>query len=1031
MKTTVVNLVLDAMLPQELRDPSRSLDKDGVDSLMLSLAKDHPALYPKVAQFLSVSGANLAFKRGETFGIEDFKAPASRALALAQLREEQDRLDNTVMSAEDKADARGALYAKYSDRIANETSKESVAARNNIAMTVMSGARGKKPQLRDLISTPGYYLDHDKKAIPWFIERSFAEGLSVADFLAGTYAARESVTECLEEGTEVRMADGSIKCIQDIRAGDMVVGVDTRGCTIPTLVKSLFSKGEQQVWEFQLRFSNSNISSLNLRATANHKVLMTDPSRYSKDRSRFDRGKGDRPNPEDLHTKRVQEAGMLGVGRRAAVLPAGGEWEASKQEPYGFLLGLLAGDGCLTRKRVTFSCADPLLIEHVKPRLEALGVGIRKNSADPCHHDWSVYSLNYLPTTVKVLAVKGAQGFCKGRRTELNKVLDSYDMSGKYSWQKSLPSDIWQWRDADVVDFIACYFACDGCISTGYHKSARRDFAEVIFSSTSENLLLGIKDLLLARFGISSGKPGKTLQGGFSKSAISSRVRPCYSLKILRTGCIKRFAAVFGPSVPGVKRERLSLAAEIIRFKDGNNNPFPKASLAKKTLVGMRPCWDIEVDHPDHLFLLANGLIVSNSKKAVAKGGFLSKTLARTNYRNYVTVNDCGTTNGIDLPADEKDLRGRVLQQPVGEVGQGSVISRGVFNSIKKAGKPVLVRSALTCEAPDGVCAKCYGVTAEGRFPSVGEHVGITASNALGEPLAQGGLSMKHVTSASGPKKDFSGLDYLFQFTESPEEFKDKAPVSPLEGSITGIREAAQGGSYVSINGANEVYIPLERTLSVKIGDSVEAGDALSDGLVDPEDILKHKGLGEGRRYYADKLNDIATASGAGMDRRHFEVLARKAIDHVELDDPEEEGFLPSDLVSYESFMHKRKLPDDLQQTKPSDSVGKYLQQPSLHYSVGTKITPRVAKRLTDQGIGSIATSTSEPGFKPVMLRLQQAASFDDDWLARMGGSYLTRNLEDSKTRALDTNIESNAHPVPRLAVGVGYGDRLDKGKGF
>ena len=610
MRTTVVNVLLDAMLPAHLRDPQRVLDKDGVEALMLSLAKEQPDLYPKVAQFLSEAGAKIAFRRGETFRLDDFRPPRARERVMQDLRKALGELEASKPDAAALRDGRARIFAEFSDRMVREVSSEALHNRNNIAMTVLSGARGKKPQLRDLIATPGYYLDNDGAPIPWFVERSFAEGLSPADFLAGTFAGREAVT---------------------------------------------------------------------------------------------------------------------------------------------------------------------------------------------------------------------------------------------------------------------------------------------------------------------------------------------------------------------------------------------------------------------------------GAKKAVAKGGFLAKTFARANAQNFIMAGDCGTTNGIDLEATEKDIRGRVLQREAAGYPAGTVVTRGVWLRLREAGKPVIVRSPMTCELPRGMCAKCFGVTAEGRFPKIGDHVGVTASNAEGEPLAQGALNMKHVVSAAGGQQEFSGLSYIEQFTESPEEFRHRTVVSPVEGVVGGIREAPQGGNYIEING-QEVYVPLGRKMQVKPGDQVEAGDFLTDGLADPEDVLLYKGLGAARRYYADKLGEISAASGAAMDRRNFEVLARTAVDHVELDDPEEEGYLPSDLVSYNDYVHRRKLPENIAKLPLRDAKGLYLQHGALHFSVGTKLTPSTIKKLTEAGFDSVYAAPDPPAFSPRMLRLQQAASFTDDWLGRLGGSYLTRNFADSKMRALDTNILQNTHPVPRLAVGVGYGDNINQG---
>jgi hypothetical protein len=186
-----------------------------------------------------------------------------------------------------------------------------------------------------------------------------------------------------------------------------------------------------------------------------------------------------------------------------------------------------------------------------------------------------------------------------------------------------------------------------------------------------------------------------------------------------------------------------------------------------------------------------------------------------------------------------------------------------------------------------------------------------------------------------------------------------------------------------------------------------------------------HKGLGAGRRYWSDKMHDIAKASGAGMDRRQFETLARANVDHVELDDPVEEGFLPDDRVRYSRYVALRQ-PGKVRSVSLRDAVGKYLETPALHHTVGTRVTKRVVDELQRGGIDQLNISDSEPGFRPVFIRLQQVAATDDDWLASLGGSYLGNQLQEGFMRAQDTNVEENYHPVPRLAVGVGYGDKME-----
>lgn len=417
---------------------------------------------------------------------------------------------------------------------------------------------------------------------------------------------------------------------------------------------------------------------------------------------------------------------------------------------------------------------------------------------------------------------------------------------------------------------------------------------------------------------------------------------------------------------------------------------------------------------------------VTTSKDATAKGGFLAKTLARATAAEFVSSKDCGTSNGIDLPIDEKDLRGRVLQRETAGFPAGTVIDRKVLAKLRQ-GKiaDLIVRSPLTCQAENGVCSKCYGVTSRGSLPRVGEHVGITASTALAEPLTQQALSLKHQASGKGRAKEFSGLDYINQFVESPEEFKDKAAVSPIIGTVQSIRPAPQGGMLITI-GDQEIYTPLDREVTVNVGDSLEAGEQMTDGLLDVEDVLNHRGLGEARNYWASRMAEMAAASNAGMDRRNFEMLARSVVDHVDLDDPEEEGFLPDDRVRYSRWVKQRSMPTTPVEIKTRDAVGKYLEQPALHYTVGTKLTPRMTEHMDSKGFSKVYASDKEPGFRPVFVRLQQVATTDDDWLASMGGSYLGAQIGQGISRAQDTNILENVHPVPRLAVGVNYGDNIE-----
>ena len=133
---------------------------------------------------------------------------------------------------------------------------------------------------------------------------------------------------------------------------------------------------------------------------------------------------------------------------------------------------------------------------------------------------------------------------------------------------------------------------------------------------------------------------------------------------------------------------------------------------------------------------------VLSTKRATAKGGDLAKQMVQSAASLVVSENDCGAANGIDLESDDKSLRGRVLARDVGNVKAGTVLDKNALANIRKQGvEKLIVRSPMTCQAKEGVCARCMGLNALGKFPAKGDAVGITAAQAIGEPITQGTLS--------------------------------------------------------------------------------------------------------------------------------------------------------------------------------------------------------------------------------------------------------------------------------------------------
>lgn len=291
--------------------------------------------------------------------------------------------------------------------------------------------------------------------------------------------------------------------------------------------------------------------------------------------------------------------------------------------------------------------------------------------------------------------------------------------------------------------------------------------------------------------------------------------------------------------------------------------------------------------------------------------------------------------------------------------------------------------------------------------------------------LANGALVKNTGGAFTGVKKEFSGFDYINQFMQAPETFKDRAAVSEAEGRVTGISDAPQGGKHIWV-GENKHYALPGMDPVVKEGDEVEPGDALSEGLVNPRDVIRLRGLGEGRRYFSRRLKQLFDDSGQPADLRNVETITRGALDNVMITDGGEDGeYLPGDVRSYNDIEAKWEPRPDSSEKPVSQAAGRYLEEPVLHYTIGTRLTPRMLDEIGESGREKIMTNENPPPFEPVHIRLRTAPSAKEtDWLANMGGSYLQKSLAESAQRGHDTDIKENLNPYPRLAYGGGFGDR-------
>ena len=411
---------------------------------------------------------------------------------------------------------------------------------------------------------------------------------------------------------------------------------------------------------------------------------------------------------------------------------------------------------------------------------------------------------------------------------------------------------------------------------------------------------------------------------------------------------------------------------------------------------------------------------LTDVKLSTGEAGWLGKQLAQLAHRLIVTDLDADEDpqNVVGLPVDlnDPDNVGALLASPAGEYPRNTELTPRILKELANQGKKrILVRSP-TVGGPSGggVYARDAGIREGGVMPSKGSMLGLIAAQSIGERLTQTSLSSKHSGGVVGETP--RGLDFLDQLMQVPKQFKGGALHAQLEGKVRSISQTPTGGYKVMIDGEEHISAPGQE-LSVKEGDLVEAGDVISSGIPNPSEIVKHKGIGEGRRYWLYQYLQAARDSGMDASRRNVELLSRGLIDHVELQDELGE-WSPGDVVQYRQIEKEWTPRDGTRTLKPQNAVGKYLEAPVLHHTIGTRIQPSMLADFSEFGVSSIEAHDEPPPFVPRMIRAAANIGYDPDWLTRLVGAGQKKSLLSATVMGDKSDIAGTSY-VPARVVGT------------
>ena len=326
---------------------------------------------------------------------------------------------------------------------------------------------------------------------------------------------------------------------------------------------------------------------------------------------------------------------------------------------------------------------------------------------------------------------------------------------------------------------------------------------------------------------------------------------------------------------------------------------------------------------PIEYFIAAHGARkgLSDTALRTADSGYLTRRLVDVSQNIIVREEDCGTKDGLEVSTikDGNQVVEKLEERLVGRyslndivnpetneliVDSNTMINDKIAAEIVAAGiEKVTVRSVIGCRTKHGVCAKCYGMgLATRQEVSIGEAVGIIAAQSIGEPGTQLTMRTIHSGGVAGVADITQGLPRVEELFEARKP-KGLAIVSEIDGTVR-IKEE-KNKKEVVIKGeheAKEYVIPFGSKLRVREGDEVLAGDPITEGSINPGEILAIKGPTGVFEYLTTEVQKVYRNQGVDINDKHIELIARQMLKKVRVEDNGDTNMFSGSLVDMYDF---------------------------------------------------------------------------------------------------------------------------------
>ena len=361
-----------------------------------------------------------------------------------------------------------------------------------------------------------------------------------------------------------------------------------------------------------------------------------------------------------------------------------------------------------------------------------------------------------------------------------------------------------------------------------------------------------------------------------------------------------------------------------------------------------------------------------------ADSGYLTRRLVDVSQEVIILEDDCGTTEGLEVfeitsgPESIESLKerlvGRYLVEDYCDENGNVLVSKDKLMSdedadliVSRGTERIKIRSVLNCRAKNGVCRKCYGASlANGKPVTVGEAVGIIAAQSIGEPGTQLTMRTFHTGGVASEEDITQGLPRVEELFEARRP-KHVAIINEIDGKVS-FQEIKKNRHVVVTNeetGDSRSYlIPFGSRLTVKEGEYIKRGKRITEGSVNPHDVLAISGTQEVQDYLIQEVQRVYRMQGVDTNDKHIEIIVRQMLRKVRVDDAGDTGLLVSALADKNEVL-----------------------------SANEKIRERIANGETE---------LREATYTPILLGITKASRATDSFLSAASFQETTRVLTDA-----------------------------------